>query len=57
VVFYASFEALTVVMFQVEVFWVVTSCNVLVEFQCFRGLRCLHLLHPAGSFTIQKTST
>jgi len=28
-----SFEAFTAVMFQVEVFWVVTPCNVVVGYQ------------------------
>jgi len=38
-----SFEALTVVMLQVKVFWVVMPCNVLVGYQRFRGPCCLHL--------------
>jgi len=38
----AGFEALTVVMFQVEIFWVVTPCSV-VGYLCFRGSCCLHL--------------
>jgi len=33
----ASFEALTVVMFQVEVFWFVMLCTVVVGYQPFRG--------------------
>jgi hypothetical protein len=32
-----SFEALAVVMFQVEVFWVVTPCSVVVGYQRFRA--------------------
>jgi len=33
------------VLIHVEVFWVVTSCNVAVGYQHFRGPCCLHL-HP-----------
>jgi len=33
----ASFEAFTAVMFHVEVFWIVTPCNV-VGYQRFRGV-------------------
>jgi len=36
-----SFEAFTAVMFQVEVFWVVTPCNVVVGYQRFRDPCCL----------------
>jgi len=36
------YEALTVVLFQVEVFWVVTPCSVVVGYQCFRGPCHLH---------------
>jgi hypothetical protein len=32
-----------VVNIQVKVFWVVTLCTVVVEYQCFRGPCCLHL--------------
>jgi len=38
-----SFEAFTAVMFQVEVFWVVTPCNVVVGYQRFRGPCCFCL--------------
>jgi hypothetical protein len=31
------------VMFQVEVFWFVTPCSVVVGYQRFRGPCCLHL--------------
>jgi len=31
-------------MIKVEVFWVVTPCSVLVRYQRFRILYCLHLL-------------
>jgi hypothetical protein len=37
-----SFEVFTVLMFQVEVFWVVMPCGV-VGYQHFRGSCCLHL--------------
>jgi len=39
----ASFEAFTAVMFQFEVFWVVTPCSVVIEYQRFRVPCCLHL--------------
>jgi hypothetical protein len=32
-----NFEAYRAVMFQVEVFWVVTPCSVVVGFRRFRG--------------------
>jgi hypothetical protein len=35
--FSASFEAFTVVVFQVEVFWVMTSCSVEVGYQHVSG--------------------
>jgi len=38
-----SFEAFTAVMFQVEVFWVVTPCNVVVGYQRFGGSCCLDM--------------
>jgi len=38
-----SFETFTAVMFQVEVFWVMTLCNVVVGYQRFIGSCCLHL--------------
>jgi len=37
-------EVLMVVKFQVEVFWVVTLCSVVVGYRCFRGTCYLHLL-------------
>jgi hypothetical protein len=37
------------VKFQVEVFWVVTSCSVVVGYQRFRGPCCLHLQGRARS--------
>jgi len=30
------------VLFEVEVFWVVTPCSVVVGYQCFWGPSCLH---------------
>jgi len=33
----ASFEAFTVLIFQVEVFWFVTLCSVVVGYHRFRG--------------------
>jgi hypothetical protein len=38
-----SFEAFTAVMFQVEVFWVVTLCSYMVGYQRFGGPCCFHL--------------
>jgi hypothetical protein len=40
---HASFEAYTAVIFQVEVFWVVTPCSVVAGYQHFRGPCCHHL--------------
>jgi hypothetical protein len=40
--YYASFEAFTA-MFQVEVYLVVTPCSIVVGYQRFRCLFCLHL--------------
>jgi len=42
-----------VAMFPVKVFWVVTPCSVVLEYQSFRGLWCL--LHH--DVTTQQTST
>jgi hypothetical protein len=39
-----SFETFMAVVFQVEVFRLVTPCNVVVGYQRFRGLCYLHLL-------------
>jgi hypothetical protein len=39
----ASFEAFTATMFQVEVFWVMTSCSVVGGYQRVRDPCCLHL--------------
>jgi hypothetical protein len=38
-----SFDAFMAVMFLVFVFWVVIPHSVVVGYQCFRGLWCLHL--------------
>jgi hypothetical protein len=40
----AIFEVFTAVEIEVEVFWVVTPCNVVVGFQGFGGPFCLHIL-------------
>jgi hypothetical protein len=39
----ASFKALTAVMFQVEIFWVVTPCSAVVGYRRFGGPCYLHL--------------
>jgi len=46
---YASFEAFTAVMFQVQVFWIVTPYIVVVGYQRFRGPCCLHRWYPTTS--------
>jgi hypothetical protein len=38
-----DFEAFTAVIFQVEVFWIVTPCSVMVGYRRCRGPCCLHL--------------
>jgi len=40
---FACYEALMEVVFQVEAFWVVTPCSVVVGYQRFRGPCCLQL--------------
>jgi len=42
-----SFEAFTTVMFQVDVFWIVTPCSFVTGHQRFRVPCCLH-------FTLKK---
>jgi len=37
------FEVFTVVKIHIEVFWIVTSCSVVVGYQNFGGPCCLHL--------------
>jgi hypothetical protein len=44
----ANFEAFTAVKVQVEVFWVVTLCSVVVGYQHFRSWCCVHLHNPEG---------
>jgi hypothetical protein len=39
-------------MFQVEVFWVVTLCNIVVGYQRVRGPCCLHLQGEVTSETM-----
>jgi hypothetical protein len=39
------------VMFQVEVFWIVTPCGVVIGYQRFRGTCCLHL---QGGVTLKR---
>jgi hypothetical protein len=46
-----SFEAFTVVVFHVEVFRVVTSCNVVVGYKRFGGPCCLRLQGAGTSCT------
>jgi len=41
---FAAFEVFTAVKIQVEVFWVVTPCSVVVGYRRFRGPCCVHLL-------------
>jgi hypothetical protein len=43
-----SSESFTSVMFQVDIFWVVTPCSVVVGYQCFGGSCCLHLQDEYG---------
>jgi len=45
------------VMFQVEVFWVVTPCNDVVGYQCFRDLCCLHLQGEVSLRTVHTTQS
>jgi hypothetical protein len=40
---YARFEVFTAVKIQVQVFWVVKPCSVVVGYQRFTGQCCLHL--------------
>jgi hypothetical protein len=35
---HTRFEVFTAVRIQVEVFWVVMLCSIVVGYQCFRGL-------------------
>jgi len=38
-----NFTFTIILLVQVEVFWVVTPCRIVVGHQRFRGLPCLHL--------------
>jgi hypothetical protein len=54
---YVSFEAFTAVMFQVEVYWVVTPCSVVAGYQRFGGPCCLHLQDEVKLETVQISET
>jgi len=65
---YARFETFTAMKIQVEVFWVVMLCGVVVRYQLFRGswclifkqqgpLKCWHPTTTPHGITTQKTST
>jgi hypothetical protein len=51
-----SFEAFTAVMIQVVVSWVVTPCGVVVGYQRFRGLSCLHLQSEVNAWRYTSAS-
>jgi hypothetical protein len=42
--YYARYEVFTAVKIQVDVFWVVTPCSVVVGYRRFRGPCYIHLL-------------
>jgi hypothetical protein len=44
-------------IFQVEVFWVVTPCIVVVGYHRFRGLKFLYPITTLHGVTTQNTST
>jgi hypothetical protein len=44
-----------VVKIQIEVFWVVTPCIVVVGYKCFGGPFCLHLHSKDLDFNIKLT--
>jgi len=48
----ARFEIFTALMFQVEVFCIVTPCGFVVGYQRHRGLCCLHLQGEGGSMDL-----
>jgi len=52
----ASFEASTAVMFQVEVFWVVTPCSVVVKMEAAWTSENLVSITTLHGVTTQKTS-
>jgi hypothetical protein len=43
-----SSEAFMALVFQIEVFWFVTPCSVVVGYQRFRGPYCHHLQDEVG---------
>jgi len=51
--FFARFEVVTVVRFEVKIFWVVMVCTAVVGSQCLRVPCVFHL----QGVTTQKTST
>jgi hypothetical protein len=50
------FEAFTAVKIQVEVFWVMSPCSVMIGYQLLRGPCCLHV-HQTKMFQILITFT
>jgi len=56
-IYFASFEAFTATMFEVEVFWVVTPCNVVVGYQLSRDPCCLHLMGCDAVYCCGRIST
>jgi len=40
---YSRFEVFTAVKMKVEIFWVAALCCVVIGYQRFTGIRCLHL--------------
>jgi hypothetical protein len=53
---FASFEALTAVT-QVDVFWVLTPCSIVVGYQRFRSPCCLHLQGEVGILPTHYTAS
>jgi len=51
------FEVLMEVKIEVEDFWVVTPCSVVVGYQCFIGPCFLHPSEDGRTITTQKFST
>jgi len=52
-----NFEASTVVMFQVKIFWVVMPRNIMVGYQHFGGPQCLQLEHLYPTMTLHSVTT
>jgi len=48
---YTRFEAFTAVMVQVEVFWVVILCSVVVGYHCFSTLKLNVILHSCQNWS------